>query len=300
MEYIIEKIIRKISAINSEHADKLKKNLAAYTRTLYPESESFFKRYEDYLIKQGLSIDFAVDCYLKMYRNMLEERWKFLKRNNYSNTSFAEVEKAVYSNPDVMTAHMNGLTLAQFLWFEQYERFLFFKNNLLKYTTDVTSYIEIGGGHGLYLWEATNLLNASCTFEMIDISESSLALAKGIIDKPNIKYKKQSLFDIEDNVSVDFFTMGEMLEHLENPKDALQKLRLLIRNGGKGFISTPINSPMIDHIYLFNNVEEIRDLFNQSGLKILEEKIVISEPVSVETALRKKIPVMYAAFVEGA
>jgi len=29
---------------------------------------------------------------------------------------------------------------------------------------------------------------------------------------------------------------------------------------------------MIDHIYLFNNEDEIRGLFNLAGLEILEEK----------------------------
>ena len=55
---------------------------------------------------------------------------------------------------------------------------------------------------------------------------------------------------------------------------------------------------MIDHIYLFNNEDEIRGLFNLAGLEILEEKIVISEHIARKMAEKFKVPIMYAAFVK--
>lgn len=51
---------------------------------------------------------------------MLEERLAFIRKGTYSNTSFEEVEKNVYATPEVMSYHMHGLVLAQFLWFDQY------------------------------------------------------------------------------------------------------------------------------------------------------------------------------------
>ena len=55
---------------------------------------------------------------------------------------------------------------------------------------------------------------------------------------------------------------------------------------------------MIDHIYLFNNENDIREVFDKAGLSILTEKIVISEHISPKLANKFKVPIMYAAFVE--
>ena len=72
----------------------------------------------------------------------------------------------------------------------------------------------------------------------------------------------------------------------------------LISDDGISYISTPVNAPMIDHIYLFNEVQEIRDMINLAGLEIIEEKVVISEHVSQQYAEKFKVPVMFAAFIK--
>lgn len=299
MPYLIEIIIQKIAQKNPSHAEKLKSNTKGLEKMLFPDSESFFRKYEQYLEGKGHTIDFGVDCYLRMYSDMLEERWKFKKSGSYSNTSFQEVEKKIYSNKDIMTYHMNGLVLGQFLWFDQYERFRFFKANIALLASKPKRYLEIGGGHGLYMMEALKQLPPNCQFDLIDISLSSIELAKGIINDPKVNYILKNIFDLDDTESVDFFTMGEVLEHLEEPLLLLKKLSRLIKNNGKGYITTPINSAMIDHIYLFKDAEEIRDLLDAAGLQIIKEKIVISEQISYEQAMKLKVPIMYAAFVES-
>jgi 2-polyprenyl-3-methyl-5-hydroxy-6-metoxy-1,4-benzoquinol methylase len=298
MHYIIEDIIKKIEVKNPSHARKLKKNLSGLEQELFHASDFFFNKYEHYLKRNGQTLDFGVDCYLRMCADMLEERYKFIETGKYSSNSFEEVEKRVYGNAEVMTYHMHGLVLGQFLWFEQYERYKFFKENLLKYAANSKKYLEIGGGHGLYMMEALQILPSGCQFNLVDISQSSINLSQGIIDNPKVNYFLKNVFDLDEDEPVDFFTMGEVLEHLEDPALILKKLTKLIQRKGKGYITTPINSPMIDHIYLFNSAEEIRELFDEAGLNILSEKIVISEHITQEIAEKFKIPVMYAAFVE--
>ena len=55
---------------------------------------------------------------------------------------------------------------------------------------------------------------------------------------------------------------------------------------------------MIDHIYLFNDEQEIRDLLNTAGLEIIDEMKVTSEHVSDNYARKFKVPVMFAAIVK--
>ncbi len=53
------------------------------------------------------------------------------------------------------------------------------------------------------------------------------------------------------NEQFDFITIGEVLEHVENPKNFLNKARKILSDDGNIFITVPINGPAVDHIYLF-------------------------------------------------
>jgi 2-polyprenyl-3-methyl-5-hydroxy-6-metoxy-1,4-benzoquinol methylase len=295
----LEYINSRIKELNPKHAAKLLKNNLRFDDIYKGKANDFFTAYSKYLDKENKTLDFGVDCYLQMLKDMGLERVKFITEGKYSSSSFEEVEKRVYGNPEIMTYHMHGLVLGQFLWFEQYERINFFSNNLSNYCQDAKKYLEIGGGHGLYIYQALHLLPGIKQFDLVDISQSSIDLAKGIVSDKSVNYFLKNIFDFPDDETYDFVTMGEVLEHVEEPQNLLAKISKLIGESGTAFISTPINSPMIDHIYLFNNADEIRTLFYEAGFNIIKEKLVISEHVTSEIADKFKIPVMFAAFVKN-
>jgi 2-polyprenyl-3-methyl-5-hydroxy-6-metoxy-1,4-benzoquinol methylase len=299
MSSYLETIFSKIEVKNPEHAAKLRKNNKDFGEDYSRMANLFFRKYDTYLKKKNKTLDFGVNCYLHMCADMIDERIKFIKNGKYSSTSFDEVEKRVYGNPEIMIYHMHGLVLAQFLWFDQYYRIDFFCKNLYKYASNAKNYLEIGGGHGLYMNEALVLLPNVKQFDLVDISESSIDLAKGIINDEKVNYYLKNIFDFPDNEAYDFVTMGEVLEHVEDPLALLSKISKLTGKAGICYITTPINSPMIDHIYLFSNEEELRELFNLAGLEILEEKTVISEHITRKMAEKFKVPVMYAAFIKN-
>ena len=276
----------------------MRTNLKEYEEEYFVLGNAFYKKYEAYLFSIGLTLDFGIDCYLKMMENMLEERLKFIQEGRYSNSSFEEVERKVYANPEVMTYHMHGLVLAQFLWFDQYQRIKFFIDNLSGYFQSGKKYLEIGGGHGLYIQEAIKLLPENTHFDLVDISKSSLELAKGILQTDRINYFLKNIFDFSGDDVYDFVTIGEVLEHVEEPLNLLEKIGKHLSEKGVCYLTTPINAPMIDHIYLFNHADEIRDLIFKANFEVLEEKLVISEKISFEKAAKFKVPVMYAAFIK--
>jgi 2-polyprenyl-3-methyl-5-hydroxy-6-metoxy-1,4-benzoquinol methylase len=158
--------------------------------------------------------------------------------------------------------------------------------------------LEIGGGHGLYTLDAAEQLSADCRIDVVDISESSLTLAKAILNEIQVQFFHADIFDFEPKYKYDFITIGEVIEHLENPEAMMKRLCNLLTDKGTVFLTTPINAPMIDHIYLFNNAGEIRELIHKTGFKIDKEKLAISEDVTAEEADRLKLPVMYAAFLK--
>jgi 2-polyprenyl-3-methyl-5-hydroxy-6-metoxy-1,4-benzoquinol methylase len=299
MSSCLETIVNKIEVENPTHAAKIRKNINGLDVNILQKANLFYKKYFSYLEKESKTPDFGVECYLHMINDITEERIEFIRKGKYSSSSFNEVEKRVYANPAIMTYYMHGLLLAQFLWVDQFQRFSFFSQNLKKHIINSNKYLEIGGGHGLYLNEAITLLPDMKQFDLVDISQSSIDLAKGILCNNKINYYLKDIFNfIKNEPDYDFITVGEVLEHLENPLCLLKKIVELLGVNGICYITTAINAPMIDHIYLFNNEEEIRKLFNLAGLEILEEKIAISDNKSATYAQKNKSPVTYAAFVK--
>lgn len=298
MQNILQIILDKIGQKNPNHLKKLLININDLDEKYHQTANDFFNKYNNYLLKNNMTIDFGVTCYLHMIDDMLEERYNFLRTGQYANTSFEAVEKRVYGDSKIMDYHMHGLVLAQFLWFDQYDRILFFTNNFKKYNLHTNNYLEIGGGHGLYINEAIKILPEIAHFEMVDISQSSLNLAQGILDTDKIKFYLKNIFDFSSSEKYDFVTMGEVLEHVEQPLELLKKAGELLNEDGVFYITTPINAPMIDHIYLFNNEQEIREMIYAANFKIIDEKIVISEKITSEKAAKQKVPIMYAAFLK--
>ncbi|MBK6346050.1 MAG: class I SAM-dependent methyltransferase [Bacteroidales bacterium] len=293
----LESILNLLDRKSPSHCAKLRHNLGYLERDHAFKANEFFARYEHFLLGQKLSLDFSIDCYLRMIEDMNLERISFTRDGRYSSSSFSEVEERVYSSPEVMTYYMHGLVLAQFLWFEQYERFAFFYRHLVQTAGKVNSYLEIGGGHGLYLCQAIEQLSEVKHFDLVDISQFSLKLVDGIVDSEDIHYHQMDIFDFSESQTYDFITMGEVLEHVEDPLALLKKIGRLLGKNGISFISAPVNAPMIDHIYLFNNEQEIRELISTAGLRIIDEKRMASEHVGDKFAARFRVPVMYAAMV---
>lgn len=294
----LEVILDKLDVKNPPHTAKLRQNLNYLGDEPALLAQGFFTQYDAYLVRENLSLDFGIDCYLHMLEDMARERIRFTRNGRYSSSSFREVEKKIYCRPEVMTYHMHGLALAQFLWFEQFERLCFFRQNLEKFAAKAKSYLEIGGGHGLYINEAINVLPSDCQFDLIDVSQSSINMARGIVYNEKVHYHRMNVFDFSNESTYDLVTMGEVLEHVEDPLSLLKKICSLIGKNGVSFISAPVNAPMIDHIFLFNNEQEIRDLIDEAGLEIREEKKVTSEHVSEGFARKFKVPLMFAAIVQ--
>jgi 2-polyprenyl-3-methyl-5-hydroxy-6-metoxy-1,4-benzoquinol methylase len=292
----ISYISEAIATRNPLVAKKLAKNLLRMGPGHAELANEFLSKYHRYLNTRELTLDYGVGCFLHMVADMLIERQKFLDSGGYSNSSYEAVNQAIYSNPEVMDYHMHGLVLAQFLWPDQFERYCFFRQHFSSYLP-IQSYLEIGGGHGLYVMAARQKLGSESRLVVVDISQSSLELAQGILDDSSIEFVHSDLFKFDPNLKFDFITVGEVLEHVEDPLRMLVHLKGMLNSGGRIFLSTPANAPMIDHIYLFRDEDEIRELLIQAGFKIEVEHLCYSEEVTPELARHFKIPLMYAAFL---
>lgn len=290
-------VLSKIEILDPLHYKKIKKDLEGLDDKFYEKADSFMDRFTNYLSLKHKTIDYGLDCYLKMIADVRVETMYFARTGEYTSKSFDEVNKRVYNNPEVMEYYMNGLLLSQFLWGHHYTILNYFSDNLLKYKSNIHDYLEMGGGHGLYISQAISLLSADTSFELIDISPTSLEVCKSLVDNDRVKYILSDIFQVEQEKKYDFITMGEVMEHVEDPVALLKKLGEMLKENGTIFITTPTNAPAIDHIYLFRNAEDIRNVIEEAGFRAVDEIGVYSEKVSKERAEKFKVAMLYAAFI---
>lgn len=295
---ILASIVDEISVKNPMHGKKLLSSLSNMDDSYYREADAFFSNYKKFALSQGKDMQYGIDAYLWMIAGMMDEYLHFARTGEYSCKSFEDAEKRVYSDAAVMEPYMHGLLLSQLLWRHHYDIYEFFSRGIAEYAANTETYLEIGGGHGLYLSQAIGALSDDSSFAMVDISESSLEMARSFISNDIVDYIQSDIYDYTPKSRYDFISMGEVLEHVEQPKKLLSALSNLLTQDGVLFITTPTNAPAIDHIYLFRDEQEIVDLIVECGFRIKSSIAAYSEDVSREVAERKKITMMYGAFLE--
>ena len=228
----------------------------------------FLNAYETLLSHESKNLDYSINCYLQMIADVNYESVQFMQTGEYTSKSFDEVNKRVYDNPAVMEYYMHGLLLSQFLWTHHYDILLYFNDIIQRKKDSIKNYLEVGGGHGLYISEAISIIGAGANYQVVDISKSSLEMARRMINNNSVTYTLTDVFEFFPDKKYDFITMGEVLEHVEDPVKLLEKLYELLDENGKVIITTPTNAPAIDHIYLFNNAEDIREVIRKAGFNI--------------------------------
>jgi 2-polyprenyl-3-methyl-5-hydroxy-6-metoxy-1,4-benzoquinol methylase len=294
MEYIVEQI----SVKNELHSKKVIKNLSKFDSDYFSRANDFMKRYVKLLQNEDKSLDYSIDCYLQMIADVNYESVQFLRTGEYTSKSFDEVNQRVYNNPQVMEYYMHGLLLSQFLWSHHYDILLYFNKVIKENSANINHYLEVGGGHGLYISEAINIIGDRARYDLVDISKSSIEIAKKMISDDKVNYILLDVFKYFPEHKYDFITMGEVLEHVEDPVGLLKKLHSLLSGDGKLFITTPTNAPAIDHIYLFKNADDIRNVISDAGFDIENEQCIYSEDMPKEKAEKFKISMMYAAIIK--
>ena len=294
-----EFIVQYIGERNPLHLKKIRKNLLRMKADpdFVPMSQKFYDRYDAYLLRTGKTRSYAADCYLRMIDDFVAETVRFSETGAYSSTSFEEVNRRVYAQPEVMDYYMHGLLLTQFIWVHHFELLKYYTAELSRLAPAGGNYLEIGGGHGLYLNMAKELLSGDWTFSVVDISETSLQIARSFADSEGVDFIHADIFELKERNRPDFIVMGEVLEHLEDPLALLQRLHGMLDPDGKLFITTPTNAPAIDHIYLFRSPDEIRGLISRAGFEVMSEKSFSSEDVPLEQAEALHISILYSAFL---
>lgn len=297
-----EQILNRIYSMIPTQESKTK-IIFAENPKLENELKLFLSMYQPFMEKASISADEIADAYVELIENSMASRLEFLRSGSYPHSDQFKIYRDVYDNKKLMTRHMLGLALSQFLWRHHYKIYNFYKDEVAK-LKEGKHLLEIGPGHGLYTLELVRHISKAEKLDVIDISDAALELTKNIFESiasqflDRINFFKGDVTEYNFTSKYDFISMGEVLEHVEHPNELLNKLSLLLNPDGILYISTCANCPTIDHVYHYHTVNEIRDMIDSCGYKIMRELVAPSEEKDEATLLRLKIDISYAALLQ--
>ncbi|HPE32189.1 MAG TPA: class I SAM-dependent methyltransferase [Parvularculaceae bacterium] len=292
--------------------------LAARQIELAPEQEKFFrKRLGDLSERElqamnelgghiekliaGRADEFLQD-YVWLCAEQLEEELYFRRNNSYRLKTFAEAYEQVYSNKEYMTRYMNGLLMTQLWWKNHFDVIDYYRNAFLATNPKGYRHLEIGPGHGLFIYFAAADSNAG-SVNGWDISEASIASTREALQvlglKTLPKLQLQNLFE-EPQGEFDSIVFSEVLEHMETPREALEVIQGLLAPKGRLFLNMPINSPAPDHLFNVESPEALASFVEGAGLKIVDKSYFPATNQTLELALKKKLTISCAFIAERA
>ncbi len=257
----------------------------------------FLDRYIANCLENSISIEFMAESYAFIVQETMKEQMYFFKHHHYRFSTYDEVKNRVYNNSEYMKKYMIGLALSTVFWNNHTEIFKFFRRFLNSLDpAEKRSYLEIGAGHGLFTQEAIRSEKFS-SFNIVDISPTSIELCKDMLSDfgTDINFICEDFLKLTgqvDEIGKDFIVLGETLEHVEQPGKFLDKIGEILSPNGKTFISTCINAPEPDHIFLFRTVEDVENLFENFHI---EDRIYLPyENHSLEECSRENLPINVA------
>lgn len=249
-------------------------------------------------LSRGLSMDYLAECYDLIVKDTLREQLYFQRRGRYRYSSFKEVAEAVYFDDEYMRKYMHGLALTAYLWPNHRSLHRYFAHTIP--VNQGGCYLEVGPGHGIYMMRAMRISGYGA-FDGIDISPTSVAMTRDLLESGCFGHFKNYRVSLQDFFVSDLppgsyaaIVIGEVLEHVEDPGQFLVRTCEIAADGAFIFVTTPINAPAVDHIYLFESYDDIENLVTAAGLHVRDKLLVPYPGLSVEESMEQRLPVNVA------
>lgn len=262
-----------------------------------PEEVDRLAGYLEFCLGKGLTLDYLTESYLTILGDTLDEQLYFRDHGHYRHSTFADVAESVYHDRDYMDRYMYGLAITNFLWPNHVEMARFLRQTLPR--DRAGRYLEVGPGHGFLLLSAIEV-GSFDEFLGVDLSAASVEQTRTIVDHfhPDApaRVELRDFLEADDLApgSFDAIVMGEVLEHVEQPAVFLRRIAELAKDDAYIFITTCINAPAVDHIYLWRTTDELEEMIEASGLSIVEPLRLPYEGKSLEDSREERLPINVA------
>jgi SAM-dependent methyltransferase len=270
--------------VTVERFEKLLTKTAPYMANSVNKGRTYSPQWEEQF-EETLSLIFgqdeermanAVKGYVRFALDATRLQKRFEKEGQYIAKTYAEAASAVYHNPEYMhNLYLPGILLSQFLWPHHFHQQQFFHKRFMPLVRQakVQRFADIGIGTGFY--SRLTLTGAKESTGMgFDISDSSLSYAAMQVEKFGLKNRwkceKRNILTNPPAEKFPFIISVEVLEHLEDPVAFIKGLKAMLAPGGFGFVTAAITAPNEDHIYLYNNCDEVKKELELGGFEVHE------------------------------
>lgn len=293
MGSLIVPLLQAIARQNPAQEKFLEQSLAA----LDQEGAAELEAYLGYSLGSGLDLETLARAYCIVVLDTLKEQIYFRRHGRYRHARFADVAEAVYYSAEYMPTYMRGLALTTYLWPNHKRIKGFFSENIPRNSGG--TYLEIGPGHGLFFMTAMRL----AAFDRhlgIDISPTSVEMTRGILNSGHFGTFRNFSVILSDFLQwqgaeqATAVVMGEVLEHVEQPELFLGRVARVAAPGAFIFVTTCLNAPAVDHIYLYESLEQIHAQVARAGLSVATELCLPYVGLSLEQCMAERLPVNVA------
>ena len=225
----------------------------------------------DMLFASEERLTHAIKGYAAFAMDSLRRQKKFEVERKYETKSYKQAAQEVYFNEKHMVEqYLPGLFLSHYLWPHHYRQLQYFKAFFVSSMTqsNASRFAEVGVGTGVYsrtvLEEIPGVSGVG-----FDISTHSKTFTENHLKAFGLDGRYEvRLQDVLEKTPEDEFNWLlciEVLEHLEDPLSFLHGLRKMLSPGGKAFITAALNAANEDHIYLYENAEQVSEQLLKAG-----------------------------------
>lgn len=225
--------------------------------------------------KHPEGLDDVLEAFATVSMDFLRLQARFMKTRRYARSDSSELVSDLYADDEKMSGYyLDGLAMTYVLWPNHARMITSLVNDFVPRLPEGARVVEVGVGHGLMaalLFESVPGLS----YVGVDISPSSLRYAGEALAGLGVEPDRWSmvaadalagdLSDLAGGSGFDGLVCCEVLEHVDDPQRLMANLAASLRPGGTGFMSTVANMEAEDHVYLFPDVESIRQAFTGSG-----------------------------------
>lgn len=223
-----------------------------------------------------------LEAFATVSMDFLRLQARFMRTRQYARAGgAAELVEELYNDETKMKGYyLDGLALTYALWPNHTHMIRNMGESFIPRLQPGDRVAEVGVGHGLLaalMFDAQPDLH----YTGIDISQSSLDYAGSALVAAGVDPDRIAMVHA-DAMSGDLVRLGgeagfdalvccEVVEHVNNPDVMLTALAAALAPGKPGFVSTVANMEADDHVYLYNDVDEIRTMLTETGWSVLAD-----------------------------
>lgn len=225
----------------------------------------------------------AVAGYVSFALDIMRRQKAFERELEYPAKTYAQAASEVYLDFEYMTReYLPGLLLSHFLWPHHYRLLRFFRAAFARTMAEAGAdrFVEVGTGTGMYTRTLLSMLGQAEGVSY-DISPAAAAFARSHLAAFGVGERCDLRLDDVTDVGLEpcpWLVSVEVLEHLEDPVAFLRTLRSGLVSGGRGFLSTALNAPNADHIYLYRSAGEVEAHLEEAGFSVEQSYTATAYP----------------------